>query len=207
MKSQIINRIGEARFNGHGDVMTIVRYINSSHVTVKFQDGNLVDAQYSNFKSGNIRNKLTNLVYGYGKNNGEHVYDITGKILPSYKTWTHMLERSYSKKYHIRKPTYIGCTVAPVWLNYTNFKQWYDINFYSIAGQVMCLDKDILVPGNKVYGPETCIFVTNKMNTQKLGSKSYMERIKRMQSIAEIYYGLIPREIYNMMMNVKVQVA
>ena len=27
-----------------------------------------------------------------------------------------------------------------------------------------CLDKDILVQGNKVYSPNTCIFVTNDIN-------------------------------------------
>jgi hypothetical protein len=29
----------------------------------------------------------------------------------------------------------------------------------------MCLDKDILIKGNKVYSPETCIFIPSEINT------------------------------------------
>ena len=36
----------------------------------------------------------------------------------------------------------------------------------------MCLDKDILIKGNEIYSPETCIFVPQKINTLFCSSKS-----------------------------------
>ena len=37
--------------------------------------------------------------------------------------------------------------------------------YYEIPGETMCLDKDILCKGNKVYSRETCIFVPQKINS------------------------------------------
>lgn len=36
------------------------------------------------------------------------------------------------------------------------------------------LDKDILIPGNKVYAPETCCFIPNKVNSLLTESKSLL---------------------------------
>jgi hypothetical protein len=42
----------------------------------------------------------------------------------------------------------------------SKFKEWFD-DHYREGYQ---LDKDLLVPGNKTYGPETCVFVTQEIN-------------------------------------------
>jgi hypothetical protein len=80
---------------------------------------------------------------------------------PQYKAWTRMLFRCYGTKQQL---AYRGCSVAEEWYNFQNFANWYDQNYYTVEGEVMALDKDILVRGNKVYGPETCIFVPTKLN-------------------------------------------
>ena len=50
------------------------------------------------------------------------------------------------------------------WLNFQNFAEWYEKNYYEIPGEIMCLDKDILIKRNKTYSPETCVFVSNRIN-------------------------------------------
>lgn len=75
-----------------------------------------------------------------------------------------MLNRCYDTKRHEKQPTYKHCIVCDKWLNFQNFAKWYYENYYEIEGQKMCLDKDILYKGNKIYSPETCIFVSNDIN-------------------------------------------
>jgi len=67
---------------------------------------------------------------------------------------------AYSDKCHAEHPTYIGCSVAPEWHSFMTFRSW----MMKQDWEGMHLDKDILVPGNKVYGPETCVFVDQATN-------------------------------------------
>ena len=80
-----------------------------------------------------------------------------------YLTWHNMLARCYSKKYLERKPTYIGCSVCERWLTLSNFAE--DIKSLPnydkyVTGECPVLDKDIRVPGNRVYSSVTCMFVS-----------------------------------------------
>ena len=99
-------------------------------------------------------------VFGVGINDYEGVVRTLKKTSPSYIHWKSMLERCYNNKY----PWYKDCFVCDEWLKFSNFKKWFDdpANGYT---EGYCLDKDILVKGNKVYSPETCCFVPQSINT------------------------------------------
>ena len=80
---------------------------------------------------------------------------------PYFQTWRNMLKRCYSKSYQEQKPTYKGCTVAEDWHTFSNFRAWMEKqNFEGLQ-----IDKDLLIKGNRVYSPETCMFVTPMVNT------------------------------------------
>jgi hypothetical protein len=80
-----------------------------------------------------------------------------GKKHPGHAIWCGMLGRCRPDG---RQPTYRDCTVAPEWLRWSNFRVWWEENH--VEG--WCLDKDLLVPGNRVYGPTTCMYVPRQAN-------------------------------------------
>ena len=75
-----------------------------------------------------------------------------------------MLRRCYNKKHHEKYSTYIDCEASKEFHNFQNFGEWDGDNFYQIEGEIMNLDKDILVKGNKIYSPDTCIYVPQRIN-------------------------------------------
>jgi hypothetical protein len=116
--------------------------------------------------------KKAKLVYGIGTNDADYVTQplINGKqvVCPFYLAWADMLKRCYSSKLQAERPTYIGCSVVPEWLSFMTFRAW----MIGQDWQGRELDKDILVPGNKVYGPQTCIFISNGLNNFTTDSAS-----------------------------------
>lgn len=96
-------------------------------------------------------------VYGIGIN--DSVVENRDNLI--YSLWRGMLKRCYSEKYKAKNPTYKDCTVCQEWHTYSKFEVWVK-NFEYIG---MELDKDLLVKGNKVYSPTTCILIPHAVNT------------------------------------------
>ena len=76
-----------------------------------------------------------------------------------------MLQRCYDPKFHKKYPTYKGCKVEDYLLNFQHMGKWIENNYYEIEGETMCLDKDILCKGNKIYSRDTCVFVPQRINS------------------------------------------
>lgn len=84
----------------------------------------------------------------------------------SYYKWKNMIQRCYDKKVHKKyKPEYKDKSVCEEWLNYSNFRIWFDEHYVPCKNNQIDLDKDLLVQGNKVYSPETCVFLLHYQNT------------------------------------------
>ena len=157
------NRIGETHINNNGDKLTILNYKGNSRYLIKFEDNTEINGvRYYHIKNGNVKNPNAPIVQGVGYlgigkyNSKEHYL--------AYHKWGHMLQRCYSEKYQIKRPTYIGCSVSEDWFNFQVFANWFydETNGYKEGYQ---LDKDILKKGNKIYSPETCCFVPQEINT------------------------------------------
>ena len=150
----------------------ILNYINCNSVEIEFLDtGYKTTTRVGAIHSGKVKDKLSPIVYGVGfMGEGIEKSRVKGKNTKTYTTWTDMLNRCYGNNQHIKTPTYIGCTVAPIWHNFQNFAQWFDENY--IDGYD--LDKDIKIEGNKIYSPNNCLFVSTKENSVKAKAKYYI---------------------------------
>lgn len=160
------DRTGEENLNNFGSKMIITKYINNECIDVYFPEyGWECNRTYNSFKMGKITCPYEKRFFNVGYM-GEGKYKTTEnyKSTKYYKTWYNMLKRCYYEGSHTTNPTYDECFVEDYFLNFQNFGEWYDNNFYQIPNEKMCLDKDILVKGNKMYGRETCVFVPQIIN-------------------------------------------
>ena len=159
-------RLGETVLQKCGELAYIIEYVDARNITVQFKKtGEVVKTEYGVFVRGGVKSHFTASVFGVGITGLEPTRDENGELLSSYTCWTAMLSRCYSAKYQEKHPSYIGCSVCDEWLYYSNFKNWYDNNYYEVENKTSQLDKDVLIKGNKVYSPETCIFVPKFINT------------------------------------------
>lgn len=146
--------------------MKIIAYRNKRDIDIQFEDGVIVEhRKYSDFKAGAIKNLMFPSVCGVGYLGGnKYEVSINRKPTMEYDKWYRMLRSCYSDKEKQRFPTYEKCTVCDEWLNFQNFAEWIQGNYYEIPGEIMCLDKDILFKGNKIYSPSKCCIVPNNIN-------------------------------------------
>lgn len=163
-----IDRTGEENYNVYGTLMRIVEYKWANDIIVEFQDEHKtrVHTQYKCFKKGGVKNPYDRETFGVGYIGvGEYKSkDKNGKETKVYITWQNMLKRCYDPYYLNKRPTYIDCYVCNEWLCFQNFAEWFYKNYYECNNEQMHLDKDILCKGNKIYSPETCIFVPERIN-------------------------------------------
>ena len=161
------DRSGEEGYNSFGSKMIIEEYRKTTDIDVYFPEYNWVfrHATYSNFKKGSIKCPYEPRYYGKGYlGEGEYKVKENGKKSIWFKIWHHMLERCYDPKLKKKRPTYKECKVEDYLLNFQHMGEWIENNYYEVPGETMCLDKDILCKGNKVYSRDTCIFVPERIN-------------------------------------------
>ena len=167
MGRKSVDRTGEESYNNFGSKMTIIEYRKALDVDVYFPeyDWTFKHAIYSEFKKGKIKCPYESRYYGKGYlGEGKYKMSENRKHTDKYDIWYGMLMRCYDPKYQEKHPSYKGCKVEDYLLNFQHMGEWIEENYYEVSGEQMCLDKDILCKGNKLYSRDTCIFVPQKIN-------------------------------------------
>lgn len=166
--ANIIDRTGEINYNTFGSKMIIKEYRKAIDIDVYFPEYDYVKEHvgYNHFIKGYIACPYEKTIFNIGyTGEGKYKVTINGKNTKHYNLWNAMLKRCYSSKFTQQHPTYKECEVCPEWHNFQAFAEWVDRNYYEIEGERMALDKDILCKGNKIYSPNTCMFVPQRINT------------------------------------------
>lgn len=110
-------------------------------------------------------------LYGVGINDSPHQVHITEKVpnstkrrtvweCPYYCIWSDLIRRTHCPKFQNKNPTYKNTSIVPEWYYFSNFYKW--ASKFDITDKH--LDKDLLIPNNKVYGPTQCMFVPYEVN-------------------------------------------
>ena len=131
-------------------IATIINYIDSKHIIIKFNNG--LEVNYTTKRLSDIHNHRMPQVKSYNIDNQK-----------CYRLWSTLINRAvyHSNGHKIYKET----SICDEWRVYDNFKKWYEENYYTLpSGESVQLDKDILVKHNTVYSPSTCIFVPQTIN-------------------------------------------
>lgn len=104
------------------------------------------------------------LIYGVGiYEKGKYQSKIGQIRTKEYETWMSLLKRCYSERDLSLQPTYRGCTVSDNFKNFQFFAEWCNSQI-GFTNKGWCLDKDIILKGNKFYSEDTCCFVPNEIN-------------------------------------------
>lgn len=149
---------------------------------------------------------MRKLVHGWGINDADYLTTVreelercdgkrVRKVLFDcifFRTWAEMVRRCHSVREKERYPTYAECIVDERWRKFSAFRGW----MIEQDWEGKQLDKDLLIKGNKVYSPDTCLFVDKYVNTFLTEKKSkvsdyptgasYHKRSKLFQSVISI---------------------
>lgn len=117
----------------------------------------------TNYKINGIGRKRQ-LIQNIATNDADYLTSpiIEGKLVlcPAYNTWKKMVERCFGEAFRAKNPTYEGVSLNEEWLLFSCFRKWWIYNYR----EGFQLDKDLINPLAREYGPENCIYVPSWLN-------------------------------------------
>jgi len=143
----------------------VTNYFGCFNVEVKFEKtGTKCITTTDQIKKGKVKDRFSATLCGVG-----YLGEKVPYINTVYDCWANMIKRCYDKSVQKKHPSYVGCKVCDEWLCFNSYYSWYISNY--IEGYEV--DKDKKVTGNRVYGPDFCLFIPAKENIQLASHKKY----------------------------------
>ncbi|KTI34239.1 hypothetical protein [Enterobacter roggenkampii] len=115
------------------------------------------------------KQKRQKLIYNVAENDAEFCIGciMDGKIIRhgAYAAWINMLQRCYGESYRSARKQYLQVSLDPTWHKFSAFYAWWKPRYRT----GWHLDKDLLIPGNQIYGPSTCVYIPKELNNFTVG--------------------------------------
>ena len=149
--------VGDIRQSSKYGKFEVIEYSSYKRVRIRFlETGYETWTASAEIRNGNIKDRFAPTVCNVGFIGGTQYHSHNQK--KAYQTWVDMLKRCY--KPGKNDSTYKDVVVCKKWLNFQTFCKWFLDNY--IEGYE--LDKDLKIPGNKIYSAETCLMIPSTLN-------------------------------------------
>lgn len=156
----------------------VIQYVDRKNVLIEFQDKHKHQTyvQVGHLVRGAVRNPYKPSVCGIGFTGvGRYAPKVNGKRTQVYSVWHSMFNRCYNPNQFEKNPTYQDCEVCEAWHNFQVFAEWYESQPFSNLDYE--IEKDLLIEGNRVYSPTTCLLAPKAINSLFRGHKRIDENM------------------------------
>lgn len=146
----------------------VVEYVNSTNVTVEFENGYRKRTSTKELRTGWLQNPTRHLIFGvWVDTDVERVTPLDKEL---YKRWVFILRRCFYTKHNKH---YEDVGICDEWLTFANFRD--DLmktkGVENLLEKDWAIDKDIISLGNKIYCPQYVRPVPREVNGAILTSK------------------------------------
>lgn len=169
-KDEYLGKVFQTKSSGS---CKVVEYVNSTNVTVEFENGYRKRTATKELRKGWLQNPTRHLVFGVWVNTDTDVTTPLDKEL--YKRWTFILRRCFYTKH---TKSYDDVEICRDWLNFSNFRK--DLMQTKGVENLLigwALDKDLILLGNRTYCAEYVRPVPREVNNILLTSKAVRSSI------------------------------
>ena len=175
-RDAIIDSVVGETFNSNSfGKFVVLNYEHSERVSIQFEaTGGVNITDLHRVKDGAVVDLLAKSNY----NVGYIGYGYDPKCAESrklFKIWSGLVQRCFDPLWKTRHKCYELTTCSEDFLCASTFITWSksQIGYSSIdeSGKPFALDKDILLKGNTVYSPDTCVFVPREINNLILSNR------------------------------------
>lgn len=155
---------GDIYKNNEGYLVKIVGFGEGRRTIVELNDGNKFEVDSAYLKSGSFSNPFHRSVAGVGYFGvGPFVAKSqSDRHTVEYEDWNSMIKRCYVRGE--LNTSYFDKEVSSVWHCFQDFAAW-ATKQKNFGAKGWDLEKDLLVKGNKIYSPETCVYLPREINS------------------------------------------